>query len=238
MSMKTSRRTTENRAQVEGTKLYTPLESVRLLKGLKAAKFDETVEVHFRLGVDPRKADQMIRGTLMLPKGTGKEVRVAVFAEGEKDKEARDAGADFVGGEDLAKKVEGGWFDFDVAIATPDMMRVVGRLGRALGPRGLMPNPKAGTVTFDIAKAVQDSKAGKIEFRTDRTGIVHITIGKASFSEADLLDNYGAVIDELIRAKPAAAKGRYMKSVVMTTSMGPGVPVDPAVTRDFTEERP
>ena len=237
MSVKTSRRTTENRAQVEGTKLYTPLESVRLLKGLKAAKFDETVEVHFRLGVDPRKADQMIRGTLMLPKGTGKEVRVAVFAEGEKDKEARDAGADFVGGEDLAKKVEGGWFDFDVAIATPDMMRVVGRLGRALGPRGLMPNPKAGTVTFDIAKAVQDSKAGKIEFRTDRTGIVHIAIGKASFSEADLLDNYGAVIDELIRAKPAAAKGRYMKSVVMTTSMGPGVPVDPAVTRDFMEER-
>ncbi|MHB8168118.1 MAG: 50S ribosomal protein L1 [Thermoleophilia bacterium] len=235
--MKTSRRTTENRAQVEGTKLYTPLESVRLLKGLKAAKFDETVEVHFRLGVDPRKADQMIRGTLMLPKGTGKEVRVAVFAEGEKDKEARDAGADFVGGEDLAKKVEGGWFDFDVAIATPDMMRVVGRLGRALGPRGLMPNPKAGTVTFDIAKAVQDSKAGKIEFRTDRTGIVHIAIGKASFSEADLLDNYGAVIDELIRAKPAAAKGRYMKSVVMTTSMGPGVPVDQAVTRDFMEER-
>ncbi|MCL4310102.1 MAG: 50S ribosomal protein L1 [Actinomycetota bacterium] len=237
MSVKTSRRTTENRAQVESTKLYTPLESVRLLKGLKAAKFDETVEVHFRLGVDPRKADQMIRGTLMLPKGTGKEVRVAVFAEGEKDKEARDAGADFVGGEDLAKKVEGGWFDFDVAIATPDMMRVVGRLGRALGPRGLMPNPKAGTVTFDIAKAVQDSKAGKIEFRTDRTGIVHIAIGKASFSEADLLDNYGAVIDELIRAKPAAAKGRYMKSVVMTTSMGPGVPVDPAVTRDFMEER-
>ena len=237
MSVKTSRRTTENRAQVDGTKLYTPLESVRLLKGLKAAKFDETVEVHFRLGVDPRKADQMIRGTLMLPKGTGKEVRVAVFAEGEKDKEARDAGADFVGGEDLAKKVEGGWFDFDVAIATPDMMRVVGRLGRALGPRGLMPNPKAGTVTFDIAKAVQDSKAGKIEFRTDRTGIVHIAIGKASFSEADLLDNYGAVIDELIRAKPAAAKGRYMKSVVMTTSMGPGVPVDPAVTRDFMEER-
>ena len=237
MSVKTSRRTTENQAQVERTKLYTPLESVRLLKGLKPAKFDETVEVHFRLGVDPRKADQMIRGTLMLPKGTGKEVRVAVFAEGEKDKEARDAGADFVGGEDLAKKVEGGWFDFDVAIATPDMMRVVGRLGRALGPRGLMPNPKAGTVTFDIAKAVQDSKAGKIEFRTDRTGIVHIAIGKASFSEADLLDNYGAVIDELIRAKPAAAKGRYMKSVVMTTSMGPGVPVDPAVTRDFMEER-
>ena len=235
MSARTSKRVAENRAQLERTKLYTPLESVRLLQGFKAAKFDETVEVHFRLGVDPRKADQMIRGTLMLPKGTGKDMRVAVFAEGEKDKEARDAGADFVGGEDLAKKVEGGWFDFDVAIATPDMMRVVGRLGRALGPRGLMPNPKAGTVTFDIAKAVQDSKAGKIEYRTDRTGIVHLVIGKASFAEADLLDNYGAVMDELIRAKPAAAKGRYMKSVVMTTSMGPGVPVDPMITRDFME---
>jgi large subunit ribosomal protein L1 len=236
MRLRTSRRVAENKAQVEQAKLYRPLEAVRLLKGLKHAKFDETVEVHFRLGVDPRKADQMIRGTLMLPKGTGKEVCVAVFAEGEKEKEAKDAGADFVGGEDLAKKIEGGWFDFDVAIATPDMMRVVGRLGRALGPRGLMPNPKAGTVTFDIGKAVKDAKAGKIEYRTDRTGIVHLAIGKVSFSEADLLENYGAVVEELIRAKPAAAKGRYMKSVVMTTSMGPGVPVDPTITRDFLEE--
>ncbi len=236
MSVKTSRRVQENKSRVDRAELYSPLDAVRLLKGLKSAKFDETVEVHFRLGVDPRKADQMIRGTLMLPKGTGKQVRVLVFAEGEKEKEARDAGADFAGGEELAKKIEGGWFDFDVAIATPDMMRVVGRLGRALGPRGLMPNPKAGTVTFDVGKAVEDAKAGKIEFRTDRTGIVHLAIGKASFSDADLLENYGAVIDELIRAKPAAAKGRYMKSVVMATSMGPGIPLDSTITRDFMGE--
>ncbi len=236
MTTRTSRRVAENKSQVDRTRLYSPLEAVRLLKALKPAKFDETVEVHFRLGVDPRKADQMIRGTLMLPKGTGKEVRVVVFAEGEKEKEARDAGADFAGGEDLAKKIEAGWFDFDVAIATPDLMRVVGRLGRALGPRGLMPNPKAGTVTFDVGKAVQDAKAGKVEFRTDRNGIVHLAVGKVSFAESDLLENYGAVIDELIRAKPAAAKGRYMKSVVMTTSMGSGIPVDSAVTRDFMAE--
>ncbi|MCL6106880.1 MAG: 50S ribosomal protein L1 [Actinobacteria bacterium] len=236
MSVKTSRRVQENKSRVDRAALYAPLDAVRLLKSLKSAKFDETVEVHFRLGVDPRKADQMIRGTLMLPRGTGKQVRVLVFAEGEKEKEARDAGADFAGGEELAKKIEGGWFDFDVAIATPDMMKVVGRLGRALGPRGLMPNPKAGTVTFDVGKAVEDAKAGKIEFRTDRTGIVHLAIGKASFSDADLLENYGAVIDELIRAKPAAAKGRYMKSVIMATSMGPGIPVDSTITRDFMGE--
>ncbi len=236
MSVKTSRRVQENKSRVDRAALYAPLDAVQLLKSLKSAKFDETVEVHFRLGVDPRKADQMIRGTLMLPRGTGKQVRVLVFAEGEKEKEARDAGADFAGGEELAKKVEGGWFDFDVAIATPDMMKVVGRLGRALGPRGLMPNPKAGTVTFDVGKAVEDAKAGKIEFRTDRTGIVHLAIGKASFSDADLLENYGAVIDELIRAKPAAAKGRYMKSVIMATSMGPGIPVDSTITRDFMGE--
>ncbi len=236
MATRISRRAVENKGQIDRARQYSPLEAVCLLKALKPANFDETVEVHFRLGVDPRKADQMIRGTLMLPKGTGKEVRVAVFAEGEKEKEAKDAGADFVGGEELAKKIESGWFDFDVAIATPDLMRVVGRLGRALGPRGLMPNPKAGTVTFDIGMAVKDAKAGKIEFRTDRTGIVHLAIGKVSFTEADLLENYGAVIDELIRAKPAAAKGRYMKSVVMATSMGPGVPVDSTVTRDFMTE--
>ncbi len=235
MTAKASKRVIENKSQVDRARLYSPLEAARLLKELKSANFDETVEVHFRLGVDPRKADQMIRGTLMLPKGTGKEVRVAVFAEGEKEKEAKDAGADFVGGEDLAKKIEGGWFDFDVAIATPDLMRVVGRLGRALGPRGLMPNPKAGTVTFDVGKAVRDAKAGKIEFRTDRTGIVHLAIGKASFAEADLLENYGALMEELIRAKPAAAKGRYIKSVVMATTMGPGIPVDSSVTRGFME---
>ncbi|MBE0428960.1 MAG: 50S ribosomal protein L1 [Thermoleophilia bacterium] len=231
-----SRRLRESRQKIEREKLYSPLEAVRLVKSLPAAKFDETVEVHFRLGVDPRKADQMIRSTTMLPHGTGKEMRVAVFAEGEKEKEARDAGADFVGSEDLAKKIDGGWFDFDVAIATPDMMKVVGRLGRALGPRGLMPNPKAGTVTFDVGKAVKDAKAGKVEYRTDRTGIVHIAIGKLSFTGEQLVENYGTVMEELIRAKPAAAKGRYMKSVVMTTTMGPGVRINPMITRNFLEE--
>ncbi|MDO8737070.1 MAG: 50S ribosomal protein L1 [Thermoleophilia bacterium] len=235
MANKTSKRMNEARASVEREKLYTPLEAVKLLKGLPSAKFDETVEVHFRLGVDPRKADQMIRGTTMLPHGTGKEMRVCVFAEGDKEKEAKDAGADVVGGEELAKKIEGGWFDFDVCIATPDMMKVVGKLGRALGPRGLMPNPKAGTVTFDIGKAVSDAKAGKVEYRTDRTAIVHMAIGKASFSETDLLDNYGTVIDEIIKAKPASAKGRYIKSIAMTTTMGPGVHVDSAIVRDFQE---
>jgi len=235
MANKTSKRMNEARAAVEREKLYTPLEAVKLLKGLPPAKFDETVEVHFRLGVDPRKADQMIRGTTMLPHGTGKEMRVCVFAEGDKEKEAKDAGADVVGGEELAKKIEGGWFDFDVCIATPDMMKVVGKLGRALGPRGLMPNPKAGTVTFDIGKAVSDAKAGKVEYRTDRTAIVHMAIGKASFSESDLLDNYGTVIDEIIKAKPASAKGRYIKSIAMTTTMGPGVHLDSTIVRDFQE---
>ncbi|MHB1362191.1 MAG: 50S ribosomal protein L1 [Thermoleophilia bacterium] len=235
MTTKTSKRMNEARSQVEREKLYTPLEAVKLMKSLPAAKFDETVEVHFRLGVDPRKADQMIRGTTMLPHGTGKEMRVAVFAEGDKEKEARDAGADVVGGEDLAKKIEGGWFEFGVCIATPDMMKVVGRLGRALGPRGLMPNPKAGTVTFDIGKAVEDAKAGKVEYRTDRTAIVHLAIGKVSFSEADLLDNYGTVIDELIKAKPASAKGRYIKSITLATTMGPGLHVDSSIVRDFMD---
>ncbi|MFA5809809.1 MAG: 50S ribosomal protein L1 [Thermoleophilia bacterium] len=231
-----SKRMTEAISLVDREKFYTPLEAMRLVKSFPAAKFDETVEVHFRLGVDPRKADQMIRNTLMLPHGTGKEMRVAVFAEGEKDKEARDAGADVVGGEDLAKKIEDGWYEFDVCIATPDMMRVVGKLGRALGPRGLMPNPKAGTVTFDIGKAVADAKAGKVEFRTDRTGIVHLAIGKLSFSEQQLVENYGAVMDELMRAKPASAKGRYMKAIVMTSTMGPGIHVDSSVVRDFMDE--
>ena len=235
MANKTSKRMNEARAAVEREKLYTPQEAVKLLKGLPSAKFDETVEVHFRLGVDPRKADQMIRGTTMLPHGTGKEMRVCVFAEGDKEKEAKDAGADVVGGDELAKKIEGGWFDFDVCIATPDMMKVVGKLGRALGPRGLMPNPKAGTVTFEIGKAVSDAKAGKVEYRTDRTAIVHMAIGKASFSESDLLDNYGMVIDEIIKAKPASAKGRYIKSIAMTTTMGPGVHVDSSIVRDFQE---
>ncbi|MHB0914605.1 MAG: 50S ribosomal protein L1 [Thermoleophilia bacterium] len=236
MTLKLSKRTSEARSKIERDRVYSPLEAVRLLKELPAAGFDESVEVHFRLGVDPRKADQMIRGTMMLPHGTGKEMRVLVFAEGDKEKEARDAGADHVGGEDLAKKIEGGWYDFDVAIATPDMMKVVGGLGRALGPRGLMPNPKTGTVTFDIAKAVEDAKAGKVEFRTDRTGIIHLVVGKVSFSESDLVENYGAVMDELIRAKPASAKGRYVKSIVMASTMGPGIRIDPMVTRDYLQE--
>ncbi|RJQ44636.1 MAG: 50S ribosomal protein L1 [Gaiellales bacterium] len=236
MTTKLSKRTREARSLIDHDRLYSPLEAVKLLKSLPAAGFDESVEVHFRLGVDPRKADQMIRGTMMLPKGIGKEMRVAVFAEGEKEKEARDAGADHVGGEELAKKIEGGWFDFDVAIATPDMMKVVGRLGRALGPRGLMPNPKTGTVTFDIAKAVEDAKAGKVEFRTDRTGIVHMVVGKVSFTENDLVENYGAVMDELIRAKPASAKGRYVKSITMVSTMGSGIRIDPNITRDYLQE--
>lgn len=220
------------RGRVDADKLYAPADGVRLLKEVPAAKFDETVEVHFRLGVDPRKADQMVRGTMMLPHGTGREMRVLVFAEGEKEKEARDAGADFVGGEDLVKKIEEGWFEFDVCIATPDMMRVLGKIGRALGPRGLMPNPKAGTVTFEVGKAVEDAKAGKVEYRTDRTGIVHMAIGKLSFTEGDLTENYNAVMEEIVRAKPAAAKGRYIMSAVLTSTMGPGIALDPTATRE------
>jgi large subunit ribosomal protein L1 len=236
MAAKAGKRYREAGGAIDREKLYAPKEAVTALKKFPTAKFDETVEVHFRLGVDPRKADQMVRGTMMLPHGTGKEMRVAVFAEGEKEKEARDAGADEVGGEDLAKKVEGGWFEFDVAIATPDMMKVVGRLGKALGPRGLMPNPKAGTVTFDIAKAVEEAKAGKVEYRTDRTGIVHLSIGKMSFSEGDLLENYAAVLDEIMRVKPASAKGKYIKSIALAPTMGPGIRIDPAVVRDVMEE--
>lgn len=236
MTTKMGKRTSEARSKIDREKQYSPLEAVKLLKSLPAAGFDESVEVHFRLGVDPRNADQMIRGTMMLPHGTGKDMRVAVFAEGEKEKEARDAGADHVGGEDLAKKIEDGWFEFDIAIATPDMMKVVGKLGRALGQRGLMPNPKTGTVTFDIAKAVEEAKAGKVEFRTDRTGIVHMVIGKMSFSENDLVENYGALMDELMRAKPASAKGRYVKSISMASTMGPGINIDSGVTRDYLVE--
>ncbi len=236
MAVKTGKRYGEASGKIDREKLYGPREAMSILKSFPKAGFDETIEVHFRLGVDPRQADQMIRGTMMLPRGTGKEMRVAVFAEGEKEKEARDAGADAVGGEDLARKVEEGWFDFDVAIATPDMMKVVGKLGKVLGPRGLMPNPKAGTVTFDIAKAVQEAKAGKVEYRTDRTGIIHLSIGKMSFPEEDLLENYAAVHDELVRAKPASAKGKYMISVTLTSTMGPGIRLDPTVTSDKMED--
>ena len=224
------------RAPIDREHAYTPLEAVKLLKDAPDAKFDETVEVHFNLGLNVRHADQQLRGTLMLPHGTGSDVRVAVFAEGEKAKEAEEAGADVVGSADLATQVEGGFDDFDVAIATPDMMGTVGKLGRILGPRGLMPNPKAGTVTFDIGKAVRDSKAGKLEYRTDRGANVHLTIGKKSFDERALLENYATVVDEIVRAKPSAAKGRYIRTITLTTSMGPGVRVDPQKTRGIVEE--
>jgi large subunit ribosomal protein L1 len=224
------------RASVDREQLYSPLEAVRLLKEFPAAKFDETVEVHFNLGLNVRHADQQLRGTLMLPHGTGKDVRIAVFAEGEKAKEAQDAGADVVGSGDLATQIEGGFDDFDVAIATPDQMGTVGKLGRILGPRGKMPNPKTGTVTFDVGKAVRDAKAGKLEYRTDRGANVHLTIGRKSFEERTLLENYASVMEEIVRAKPAAAKGRYIRSVTLTSSMGPGVRIDPARTRDIAAE--
>ena len=230
------KRYTGARAQVDRERVYSPLEAIRLLKELAGAKFDETVEAHFRLGLNVRHADQQLRGTLMLPNGTGKDVRVAVFAEGEKAKEAEDAGADVVGAADLAKRVEDGFTDFDVAIATPDQMGSVGKLGRILGPRGLMPNPKTGTVTFDIAKAVRDAKAGKVEYRTDRGANVHVSIGKRSFDVRALLENYGTLIEEIMRAKPAAAKGRYVRAITLTTTMGPGIHVDPAKTQDVVEE--
>jgi large subunit ribosomal protein L1 len=215
---------------------YTPVEAIRKLKEMQTASFDETVEVHFRLGLNVRHADEQLRGTLMLPHGTGKEAKVAVFAEGEKAKEAQDAGADIVGSADLAKRVEEGFTDFDVAIATPDQMGNVGKLGRILGPRGLMPNPKTGTVTMDVAKAVRDAKAGKLEYRTDRGANVHVSIGKKSFEERQLVENYAALIDEIVRAKPAAAKGRYIRQITLTSTMGPGIHVDPAKTRGIVED--
>ena len=223
------------RSAVETGRQYSPLEAIRLIKTLETAKFDETLEVHFRLGVDVRHADQIVRGTTILPHGLGKDVRVAVFAEGDKAREAQDAGADIVGTDDLAKQIQEGVFNFDVAIATPDMMGTVGRLGRILGPRGLMPNPKSGTGTFDVGKAVRDAKAGKVEYRTDRSGIIHLAVGKKSFAEQQLVENYGAVLDEIIRAKPAVAKGRYLKSIHFASTMGPGVEVDSTRTRDLME---
>jgi large subunit ribosomal protein L1 len=216
---------------------YAPAEAIALVKQLKLANFDESVEVHIRTGLNVRHADEQLRGTVALPNGLGKEVKVAVFAQGDKAREAEEAGADVVGAEDLAKRIQDeGFDDFDVAIATPDLMPVVGRLGRILGPAGKMPNPKVGTVTMDVARAVEESKAGKVEYRTDRTAIVHLVIGKSSFQERPLLENYAAVMDELIRAKPSAAKGRYIRSVTFATTMGPGVKVDPARTRDIVEE--
>jgi large subunit ribosomal protein L1 len=224
------------RSQIDREHDYTPLEAIRLVKGLEGAKFDETVEAHFRLGLNVRHADQQLRGTIMLPHGIGKDVRVAVFAEGEKAREAEDAGADVVGSADLATRIEEGFLEFDVAVATPDMMGTVGKLGRVLGPRGLMPNPKTGTVTFDIGKAVRDAKAGKLEYRTDRGGNVHLPIGKRSFEERALLENYAALVEEIVRAKPSAAKGRYIRQITLTTTMGPGIHVDSTKTRDVVEE--
>jgi large subunit ribosomal protein L1 len=224
------------RGQFDREQLYSPAEATLLLKSWPGPKFDETVEVHFRLGLNVRHAEQQLRGTLMLPHGTGKPVRVAVFAEGEKAREAEEAGADVVGSADLASKIEEGFDDFDVAIATPDQMGNVGKLGRILGPRGKMPNPKTGTVTFDIGKAVRDAKGGKLEYRTDRGANVHVVIGKKSFGEGELLENYATVLDEILRAKPSAAKGRYIESITLTTTMGPGIRVDPTRTRGILEE--
>jgi large subunit ribosomal protein L1 len=226
-----------NLEKVDREHQYEPAEAVRIIKEFETTKFDETVEVHIRTGLNVRHADQQLRGTISLPHGLGKEMTVAVFAKGDKAREAEEAGADFVGDDDLAKRVEEGFTDFDVAIATPDMMPVVGRLGRVLGPQGKMPNPKVGTVTMDIAKAVSESKAGKIEYRTDRLAIVHLPLGKLSFDEQVLLENYAALIDEIVRAKPAAAKGRYLHTVTITTSMSPGVRIDPTRTRDIIEEQ-
>ncbi len=214
--------------RVDRQRLHLPAEAIRLLKELPPARFDETVEVSFRLGVDPRKADQMVRGTVSLPHGTGRSVRVAVFATGEKAREAREAGADVVGGEELVERVLKGAIDFDAAVATPEMMPAVGRAGRVLGPRGLMPNPKSGTVTGDVAKTVREIKAGKVEYKVDRTGNVHLVIGKRSFDERKLLENYLAVVEEILRAKPSAAKGKYVKGATIASTMGPGIRIDPA----------
>jgi large subunit ribosomal protein L1 len=230
------RRYRDARDAIDRERLYSPLEAIRALHSARATKFDETVEVHFNLGLNVRHADQQLRGTLMLPHGTGRTMRVAVFAEGEKAREAEEAGADVVGSADLATRIEEGFDDFDVAIATPDQMGVVGRLGRILGPRGKMPNPKTGTVTMDVAKAVQDSKGGKLEYRTDRGANVHMPIGKRSFDEKQLLENYATLLDEIVRAKPASSKGRYIRGVTLTSTMGPGIHIDPARTRGVVEE--
>jgi large subunit ribosomal protein L1 len=230
------KRYSDDLQKVDREREYEPAEAVALVRELANAKFDESVELHVRTGLNVRHADEQLRGTIALPNGVGKDVKIVVFAQGAKVAEAEGAGADVVGGEDLAKRIEEGFDDFDVAIATPDMMSIVGRLGRVLGPSGKMPNPKVGTVTMDVAKAVEESKSGKVEYRTDRSAIVHLVIGKASFENGALLENYAAVIEELIRAKPAVAKGRYLRSITITSTMGPGVKVDASRTRDIIEE--
>ncbi len=234
--MKRSKAYREAAEKIDPDRLYSPAEAISLAKDTAKTKFDPTVEVALRLGVNPRKADQMVRGTVNLPNGTGKTARVLVFATGDRAEEARAAGADFVGSDDLIERIQGGFLDFDAVVATPDLMGKVGRLGRVLGPRGLMPNPKTGTVTPDVARAVTEIKGGKIEFRVDRHGNLHFIIGKASFPASALVENYAAAIDEVLRLKPSAAKGRYVKKVALTTSMGPSIPVDPAKTRGLTEE--
>jgi large subunit ribosomal protein L1 len=230
------KRHTDARAKVDREHEYPPAEAVALVRSLASSKFDESIEVHVRTGLNVRHADEQLRGTIALPNGLGKDVKIIVFAQGDKAREAEEAGADVVGAQDLAKRIQDGFDDFDVAIATPDLMSVVGQLGRILGPAGKMPNPKVGTVTMDVAKAVEESKSGKIEYRTDRTAIVHLVIGKASFEDRQLLENYAAVVEELIRAKPSAAKGRYLRSITIASTMGPGVKVDPSRTRDIVEE--
>jgi large subunit ribosomal protein L1 len=226
----------EARKRFDREREYSPAEAIALVKQLSHAKFNESIEVHIRTGLNVRHADEQLRGTLALPNGLGKEVKVAVFAQGDKAREAEEAGADVVGAEDLAQRIQDGFDDFDTAIATPDLMPVVGRLGRILGPRGKMPNPRVGTVTMDVGRAVQEAKAGKVEYRTDRNAIVHLLIGKREFEDRRLLENYAAVMDEIIRAKPAAAKGRYIRSVTFASTMGPGVKVDPSRVRDIVEE--
>ena len=230
--MSSAKRYADSRRMFDRGELYAPADAIRILKGMPEAKFDETVELSIRLGVDPRQADQMVRGTVSLPHGTGKSLRVAAFAQGDGARAASEAGADLVGGEELVQEVLKGNIDFDAAVATPDMMPVLGKAGRVLGPRGLMPNPKAGTVTEDIAKAVQDIKGGKLEYRVDRQGNLHLLIGKRSFDEAALLGNYLAVVEEILRAKPPAAKGRYVRSVTISATMGPGIRIDPTRIKD------
>jgi len=219
--------------KLESDRLYTPLEAMKLVKECASAKFDETVEAHFRLGIDTRQAEQQVRGSVSLPHGTGKEVRVAVFAEGDKAREAEAAGADVVGSDDLVARIEKGFFDFDAAVATPDMMGKVGKLGKALGPRGLMPNPKLGTVTMNVAQIIQELKAGRVEYRADKFGICHVPVGKVSFDEKLLVENYGALLDEIIRAKPSSSKGKYVKSITVTSTMGPGIKVDSSIVRNL-----
>jgi large subunit ribosomal protein L1 len=234
--MTTAKRYADGLRMFDRNQQYLPVDAIRLLKQLPAARFDETVDLAVRLGVDPRKADQMVRGTVTLPNGTGKSVRVAAFAQGDPAREAKEAGADLVGGEDLVEEVLKGNIDFEAAVATPDMMRVLGKAGRVLGPRGLMPNPKAGTVTEEIGKAVREIKGGKVEYRTDRQGNVHVIIGKRSFDERALLENYATVVDEILRAKPSATKGKYVKSVTVSSTMSPGIRIDPAKMRDVAEQ--